>query len=166
VTWLGVQKWYFNFLAHYAARSWSVTYRGQNTSPSSTLNSLKFMIPVAHPGLLGKNLLSLTGQSPIPLMSASSNQSQSITRADGTSVSLNGIKYTSYARPFPIFEPFIGSLFSSGDDDVLLRRSGFGWITFETVIPIENEEVDHFGGRENANRYDNDCSEPGCDPTR
>ncbi len=128
MTWIGVQKWQFNFFAAYAARTWSVR---PDSSPESRLAAVQAAALVHHPDLATSSF--------VRLMYASSHSS-------GTP-EVN--KYTGYAPPFPLFKR---SAIHSGGVNADIGENLLGMITFETSIPMEAEPD------ESTDKTDNDCS--------
>lgn len=137
LTWIGVQKWQFNFFSAYAARTWSV--EGEDANPEVVLVKVQAAAVAHRPSLVNSSL--------VKLMFAGSFQ-------DGEDP--QGIDYTGFAPPFPLYRR---AAFQRGGLDAsitggLLDVGGIvDMVMFETFIPMQPEPD------ENTNGRDNDCSD-------
>ncbi len=156
----GVQKWYFNFVANYVARSWSVE-NDANTSIGSYVQIYKvWPLVVAHRDIAGDFLRggSLIAD-PVASMIAFNEANRNPP----------GLRFYGVGRTIGPFDNWIGTRVQDMVPQAAVAVSiaeGFGieipsasgYIVFETYIPIRNENITAYGGPQNPNRWDNDCT--------
>jgi Flp pilus assembly protein TadG len=141
MTWVAVQKWYFNFTAAYTARAWSVQ-PNEDYSPQSALLTVQASALARNPRLatmpIVRKINAVGMENGIPDLT---------NRFDGAQ--LPGIWFIGQAEMLGYFKPdtLKSARFEAGND---------GTIGFETYIPIQHEELPAWGGPERPARYDND----------
>lgn len=140
MAWVGVQKWYFNYTAAYAARAWSVYPRDQD-SPQEVLVKAQGLALFYHPKIMKMPL--------VKIMKADSFSYGGYDASNryGDYNLPPGIRYRGLGYYLGWFRP--ATLQSAG-----FQAGGNGTIVFETYIPIEHEES--FDGKEDPDKYDND----------
>jgi len=142
MAWVGVQKWYFNYTAAYAARAWSV-YPLNDETPQEVLIQAQGLAFFYHSALSKMPLVKIMkADAPSP------GASDDLKRYDDGMLP-PGIRYRGLAYYLGWFQP--STLNSAG-----FEAGTNGAIIFETYIPMEHEES--FSGKENPLRYDNDRS--------
>jgi hypothetical protein len=141
MTWVAVQKWYFNFTAAYAARAWSVQ-PNESYVPQAALLTVQAAALARNPRLetmpIVRRINAVRMENGIPDFT---------NRFDGEQ--LPGIYFVGEAEMLGYFRPnaIRSARFEAGND---------GTIGFSTYIPIQHEELPSWGGPERPSRYDND----------
>jgi hypothetical protein len=141
MAWVGVQKWYFNFTAAYAARAWSVYPTDDRVTTQEMLIKTQGLAFFYHPALSKMPLVKI-----IKADAESPGGSDPLKRYDDGMLP-PGIRYRGLAYYLGWFQP--STVNSAG-----FQSGTNGAIIFETYIPMEHEES--FSGKEDPNRYDND----------
>lgn len=141
MTWVAVQKWYFNFTAAYTARAWSVQ-PNEGYSPQSALLTVQSSALARSPRLatmpIVRKINALWLENGLP---------DYANRFDGEQ--LPGIWFIGEAEMLGYFKP-------ATIESARFKAGGDGTIAFETFIPIQHEETPAWGGPERPARYDND----------
>lgn len=141
MTWVAVQKWYFNFTAAYVARAWSVQ-PNETYSPQSALLTVQAAALARTPRLENMPIVR-----EINAVWMDNGMPDIANRFDGEQ--LPGIFFFGEAEMLGYFQPdtLRSARFEAGND---------GTIGFATYIPIQHEELSSWGGPERPARYDND----------
>lgn len=151
LTWVGIQKWHFNFVSLYTARSWSV-------AGTSSPNSVRIKVLAAegvHHTRMATDLYFATVVLSSEKSSTPSRWSKKF--KPSLSTSMKGIQFTGVGTIMPMFAG--GAKRGGVNASLEGGLAGFlGQFQFETYIPMEREPAEHTSGP----KRDNDCSSYGA----
>jgi len=142
MAWVACQKWYFNYTAAYAARTWSVKALG--TTTSKPLEEVELWQIFRKPNIINVPFVR-------PIFAGTEDADKGGSDDDdlfGAGSLPPGIRYSGYAQYLLWFQPAVI------ESAHLESGSLTGLIRFETYIPIEHEES--FDGPEDPEHNDND----------